>query len=68
VTAHLIKGTQQFECNACGDEFDTGESDWYDACTVLAEEEWIARKIDSSWSHFCGPCAKKRRKEERRLI
>jgi|GEM_PF-1655618 len=66
MTVHRIKGTVQFECDGCGDDFDAETADWFDACTALAAAEWAPRReADGTWSHLCARC-RKTKKEERR--
>lgn len=48
-----------FECDACGDSLDTGESEFDEANRVRREEGWLAQKVGRDWVHFCSErCAR----------
>ena len=42
-----------FECDACGEELETGERDFDDARDQLKREGWIVRRAGNRWLHFC---------------
>ena len=45
-----------FECDNCGEELDTDETEFVDALDVLREEGWKAFKVSGDWVHHCGDC------------
>ena len=45
-----------FVCDDCGDDFDTGEYDFQAAYQMVKDCEWVARKEDDKWVHYCGDC------------
>jgi hypothetical protein len=45
-----------FECDVCGETFDTDERDFVEAKGKFDEEGWRARKIGSDWVHNCPDC------------
>jgi len=53
------KGKLVFECDACGEVLETGESDFEEARAVFKAAEWKAvmgqgRKPE--WEHYCAEC------------
>lgn len=52
-----IHGKIVFECDECGDDLETEKKDFDEALEVLRGEDWIARKVDDEWVHYCPSCA-----------
>jgi len=53
-----IHGKIVFECDACGEVFDTEIDDFPTALILLRGEQWISRKAleEDDWSHYCPTC------------
>ena len=45
-----------YECDACDETLDTGESEWADAMSVFRANAWRAEKVGSDWTHLCPNC------------
>ena len=54
------KGDIVFECDRCGEVFDSGASNFDAARGALKMEGWKARKIADVWCHYCRDCVGKR--------
>lgn len=42
-----------FQCDGCGDEEDTGLTDFHDALDHIRSAGWVTRKDGDEWLHFC---------------
>lgn len=45
-----------FECDSCGEEFDTETTAFDEAVQALKDEEWWFVKEGRQWSHYCPGC------------
>lgn len=46
-----------FECDDCGDQFESDTRDFDDAWQDAKDEGWLAYKDDKfGWEHFCPEC------------
>ena len=48
--------TVTFECDSCGDTFNTDHEDFRDALDMLKRHNWAIRQIDGNWVHVCPEC------------
>ena len=46
-----------FECDDCGVEINTRETEFREALEVLKIEGWSYEKTSSGWEHFCEGCS-----------
>jgi hypothetical protein len=46
----------QFVCDECGEVEQTWTKDFDEALEVVKQMQWIARRDDDGWQHFCGDC------------
>jgi hypothetical protein len=53
-----VKGKIAFTCDDCGDGYETGSSDFYEALDEAKSEGWAAVKDNDTgeWKHFCKDC------------
>jgi Fe2+ or Zn2+ uptake regulation protein len=47
-----------FECDSCGDMFDTDHRDFREALDMLKDNDWAVRNCDGTWVHVCPDCQK----------
>lgn len=45
-----------FVCDECGDEHDTGETDFYDAKDTYKDRGHTIRPVPGGWEHLCDTC------------
>lgn len=45
-----------FECDSCGDQFDTEHHDFREALDRVKHNDWAIRNIDGQWCHICPDC------------
>lgn len=50
------KGDIIFECDACGETFETNQADFNTGFGMIKRAGWRARKIKDVWSHYCDCC------------
>lgn len=48
-----------FECDACPETIETGESEWNDAMRLFRNEGWRAEKVGEDWIHLCPKCQRR---------
>ena len=52
-----IGGSVVFDCDDCGEDLDTGETEFHDAVAEKKRAGWGSRKEpDGSWSDICEAC------------
>lgn len=49
-------GELTYECDACDETLETGESEFSDALSQFRREGWKAEKVGSEWTHLCPKC------------
>ena len=49
-------GEITFECDQCGEECNTEESDFHSALKKMKAEGWKAQKVGGDWEHICPGC------------
>ena len=49
-------GEITFECDACDDTIETGESEWNDAMVDFRRLGWRSEKVGVDWTHLCPKC------------
>jgi hypothetical protein len=49
-----------FECDACDETLETGESAWPHAHALFNAEGWHAEKVGDDWIHTCPKCRRGR--------
>lgn len=54
---HYRDRTMSFECDQCGEEFDTDTDDFHDALAEAKDNGWKAQIELGEWQHFCENCA-----------
>lgn len=47
-----------FECDACDETLETGESEFPDAMAHFRRDGWKAEKVGTDWTHLCPDCRK----------
>ena len=46
-----------FICDICGDDFDSGETEFHDAIQAKKDENWGSRKDENGeWMDICSDC------------
>lgn len=45
-----------FECDACDETLETGESEWADAHSQFRRDGWKSEKVGDEWVHTCPNC------------
>lgn len=47
-----------FICDECDDDFETGETNFFEALNRVKEEGWIVKRNDddTEWLHICASC------------
>lgn len=45
-----------FECDSCGEVFNTDTGDFHDAIVYLNAREWQFKYIAKIWCHYCRKC------------
>lgn len=45
-----------FECDACGEVFESEDSDFNSAWNQAQRDGWRVKKIGTDWVHSCGRC------------
>ena len=56
MTIDRQKGDLIFECDGCGEVFESNTSDFNSAFNMAKRAGWRARKINDVWSHYCDCC------------
>jgi predicted RNA-binding Zn-ribbon protein involved in translation (DUF1610 family) len=57
VTTHRIKRTVHFECDDCGEDFDSETDEFAEAWRKAKSEGWRAFDADErGWKHYCPDC------------
>lgn len=57
MTMHRLFGSYIYECDGCGEELDTDETEFDDAHRRREAADWQAKKDDSGeWVHYCPAC------------
>jgi hypothetical protein len=51
-----FRGEITYECDACDETLETGESEWNDALAEFRRSGWLAEKVGSEWTHLCPRC------------
>lgn len=49
-----------YECDACDETLETGESEWSDAKRDFDRAGWRAEKVGQDWTHLCPQCGERR--------
>lgn len=49
-------GEITFECDACDETIETGESEWNDAMAHFRRLGWRSEKVGADWTHLCPKC------------
>ena len=49
-------GEITYECDACDETLETGESEFSDALGMFRRNAWKAEKVGSEWTHLCPKC------------
>lgn len=45
-----------YECDACPETLETGESEFSDALAMFRREGWKAERVGFEWTHLCPDC------------
>jgi len=53
------KGDLVFECDTCGETYESATSDFSAAWNQAKRDGWRAKKIGSEWVHTCPVCGEK---------
>jgi len=53
---HRNHGDISFECDTCGELFDTNFHDWVAAWNLAKREGWRSKKVNNEWEHVCPEC------------
>ena len=58
MTVHRDHHQVIFECDTCGDTYESGEGEFNEAYAAAKDEGWIAFKNDETgkWEHRCEDC------------
>lgn len=56
MTINRDHGLVMFECDDCGEVFDSEIHDFSEAWQAAKEEGWVAAKLGGKWEHFCPEC------------
>lgn len=56
MTYHRIKGQHVFECDDCGETFESDAKDFSDAVAELKAKGWRFYAEERGWSHRCDGC------------
>ncbi len=49
-------GEIAFECDACDETLEPGESEWNDAMGAFRRDGWRSEKVGDEWTHLCPNC------------
>lgn len=49
-------GEITFECDECGEENHTDNSDFQSALAQIREDGWVSSKEGGEWHHHCSDC------------
>jgi len=52
-------GDLVFECDECGETFESATSDFNSAWNQAKRDGWRVRKIGTEWVHTCSGCSRK---------
>jgi len=51
-----VYGKCAFECDGCGEVYETDKDEPLEALAVIRTEGWEHRRDSDGWSHFCSDC------------
>lgn len=49
-------GEITYECDACDETLETGETEFGDALVMFRRDGWRAEKVGDEWTHLCSAC------------
>lgn len=50
------RGHIVFECDECGEQYDSQTDDFHDALADAKSDGFEARQVRGEWQHVCGDC------------
>jgi hypothetical protein len=53
---HRIGGNVCFECDSCGENYDSQTNEFHAAWAEAKDLGWRSRKIGQDWVHSCPDC------------